>query len=47
MSLRGSWSDTVWFSLFHEIGHILLHDKRVTFLENGKLDPQYQKQERS
>lgn len=45
MSLRGAWSDIFWFSLFHEIGHILLHDKRVTFLENGKLDPQYQKQE--
>ncbi|CAH1197749.1 Plasmid maintenance system antidote protein, XRE family [Candidatus Nitrotoga sp. BS] len=46
MSLRGAWSDIFWFSLFHEIGHILLHDKRVTFLENGKLDPQYQKQEK-
>ncbi len=45
MSLRGAWSDIFWFSLFHEIGHILLHDKRVTFLENGKLDLQYQKQE--
>jgi len=45
MSMRGAWSDIFWFSLFHEIGHILLHDKRVTFLENGKLDPQYQKQE--
>lgn len=45
MSLRGAWSDIFWFSLFHEIGHILLHDKRVTFLENGKLDPQYKKQE--
>lgn len=45
MSLRGAWSDIFWFSLFHEIGHILLHDKRVTFLENGRLDPQYQKQE--
>jgi HTH-type transcriptional regulator/antitoxin HigA len=45
MSLRGAWSDIFWFSLFHEIGHILLHDKRVTFLENGNLDFQYQKQE--
>ncbi len=45
MSLRGAWSDIFWFSLFHEIGHILLHDKRVTFLESGKLDPQYKKQE--
>lgn len=46
MSLRGAWSDIFWFSLFHEIGHILLHDKRVTFLENGKLDQQYKKQEK-
>lgn len=45
MSLRGAWSDIFWFSLFHEIGHILLHDKRVTFLENGHLDEKYQKQE--
>jgi len=45
MSLRGAWSDIFWFSLFHEIGHILLHDKRVTFLESGKLDLHYQKQE--
>lgn len=46
MSLRGAWSDIFWFSLFHEIGHIILHDKRVIFLENRKLDPQYQKQEK-
>lgn len=45
MSLRGAWSDIFWFSLFHEIGHILLHDKRVTFLESGKFDSQYKKQE--
>ena len=45
MTLRGGWSDIFWFSLFHEIGHILLHDKRITFLENGSADPQYQKQE--
>lgn len=45
MSLRGAWSDIFWFSLFHEVGHILLHDKRVTFLENGQHDTQYQRQE--
>ncbi|MCL1480501.1 HigA family addiction module antitoxin [Marinobacter sp. M3C] len=45
MSLRGSWSDIFWFSLMHEIAHILLHDKRATFLENGKGDHQYRKQE--
>jgi HTH-type transcriptional regulator / antitoxin HigA len=33
MSLRGAWSDVFWFSLFHEIGHVLLHGKRQVFLE--------------
>lgn len=45
MSMRGAWSDIFWFSLFHEIAHILKHDKRLTFLENGKHDPDYVKQE--
>jgi len=39
MSLRGSWADIFWFSLFHELGHILLHDKRSTFLEDGRHHP--------
>ena len=45
MSLRGSWSDIFWFSLIHEIAHVLLHDKRATFLENGRSDQQYLRQE--
>ena len=45
MSLRGSWSDIFWFSLLHEIGHVLLHGKRITFLESGSKNPQYLKQE--
>ncbi len=45
MSLRGSWGDIFWFSLMHEIAHILLHDKRITFLECSKGDMEYQKQE--
>lgn len=45
MSLRGSWSDIFWFSLFHELGHILLHDKRTTFLEDGSHHPGRKKQE--
>ncbi len=45
MSLRGSWSDIFWFSLFHEIGHILRHDKRLTFLEDNNTNTQYVKQE--
>lgn len=34
MSLRRKWSDIFWFSLFHEIGHILLHGQNMVFLEN-------------
>jgi HTH-type transcriptional regulator/antitoxin HigA len=45
MTLRGSWADIFWFSLFHELGHILLHDKRHTFLEDGLDDPKWKKQE--
>lgn len=38
LTLRGSWADIFWFSLFHEIGHLLLHDKDMVFLEGGKLE---------
>jgi HTH-type transcriptional regulator/antitoxin HigA len=33
MSTRGKYSDIFWFSLFHEIGHVLLHGKRDVFIE--------------
>ncbi len=45
MSLRGKNSDIFWFSFFHEIGHILLHNKREIFLENGYDTPELQQQE--
>lgn len=45
MTIRGSWADIFWFSLFHEIGHILLHDKRQIFLEDGKADKETHEQE--
>ena len=35
MTIRGKWADVFWFSLFHELAHILLHDKRRIFLEDG------------
>lgn len=38
MSNRGSWADIFWFSLFHEIGHIVLHGKKETFLESEKVE---------
>jgi HTH-type transcriptional regulator / antitoxin HigA len=33
MTIRGKWADIFWFSLFHELGHILLHDRNSIFLE--------------
>jgi len=45
MSLKGSYSDMFWFSLFHEIGHILLHDKREVFLEDSYSNKALQQQE--
>ncbi len=33
---RGSWADIFWFSLFHEIGHLLLHGKGMVFLEGNE-----------
>jgi len=32
LSLRGKTDDQLWFTLFHEIGHVLLHDTRSLFL---------------
>lgn len=45
LSNRGSWADVFWFSLFHELGHVLLHDRRHMFLEDRGDDPQWKKQE--
>ncbi|MBN8689967.1 MAG: HigA family addiction module antidote protein [Armatimonadetes bacterium] len=33
LSVRGAYEDIFWFTLFHEIGHILLHEKTATFIE--------------
>lgn len=38
MSIRGKWADIFWFSLFHELGHVLLHGKRQVFVEGGALE---------
>ncbi len=36
LSLRYKTEDHLWFAFFHEAGHILLHGKRDTFLEEKK-----------
>jgi HTH-type transcriptional regulator / antitoxin HigA len=46
MSIRGSWADIFWFSLFHELAHVLLHSKRHMFIEGkGGEDPAWRTQE--
>jgi HTH-type transcriptional regulator/antitoxin HigA len=34
LTIRGAWVDIFWFSVFHEIGHILLHGKNAKFVED-------------
>ena len=36
LSLRYKSDDHLWFTLFHEAGHILLHGKRRVFLEDSR-----------
>jgi len=33
LSLRGKSDDKLWFSFFHEASHLILHGKRLTFLD--------------
>ena len=33
LSLRGKWADIFWFTLFHELGHVLRHGRRGVFIE--------------
>lgn len=37
LSLRYLSDDHFWFTFFHEVGHLLLHDKTSLFLEGGDL----------
>lgn len=36
LSLLGAYADIFWFSLFHEIGHLVLHSKKEKFIEFDK-----------
>ncbi len=40
ISLRGKDADRVWFSLFHEIGHLILHKKEDIFIHYDKAELQ-------
>ncbi len=45
MTLRYKWADIFWFSLLHEMGHILLHGRNAVILEGVDNDPKITKQE--
>ena len=45
MTIRGAWADIFWFSLFHELGHILMHGRQEVILENDDADPALQGRE--
>jgi HTH-type transcriptional regulator/antitoxin HigA len=38
ITIRGRWADMFWFSLFHELGHILLHSKQQVYIESDDVD---------
>ena len=41
MTIRYKWADIFWFTLFHEIGHILNLNRRLVILEGDIDDPEY------
>lgn len=36
LSDRGKCDDKIWFTLFHELGHVILHSKRAQFITGEK-----------
>jgi len=40
LSLRGKYEDLLWFTFFHEAGHILLHGKKEVFIEGNDIEDQ-------
>jgi HTH-type transcriptional regulator / antitoxin HigA len=40
LSARHKRYDSLWFTFFHELGHILLHGKSEVFLEDGSYSEQ-------
>jgi addiction module HigA family antidote len=45
LSLRYKTNDQFWFTFFHEAGHILLHGKRLVFLETEQNDSEKEEKE--
>lgn len=47
LSLRHKTNDHLWFAFFHEIGHILLHGKRESFLDAERKHGRQYKEEQA
>jgi HTH-type transcriptional regulator/antitoxin HigA len=45
VSIHGKNADKMWFSLFHEIGHVLKHGKREKFISFEKIENNEQERE--
>jgi len=45
LTIRGRWADIFWFSLFHKLGHFLLHGQRDIFIEDDSASPGQERQE--
>lgn len=45
LTIRGRWADVFWFSLFHELGHILLHQRGEAFIEADPSQIEHHSQE--
>lgn len=41
LTLRYKTDDQMWFTLFHELGHILLHRKRCSFVVDNAVDDMF------
>lgn len=44
LSLRYKTDDQLWFTFFHEAGHILLHGKREVFLEDDSIEDEKERE---
>lgn len=45
LSLLGKWNDVFWFSLFHEVAHVLKHPRRAVFLDDASSGARTQSKE--
>ena len=47
LSLRGKYEDLLWFTFFHEAGHILLYGKKEVFIEDDNNKREREKEEQA